>query len=260
MTAPLPMRSSSSAPPATSPTRRSSRRCRRWPGAGTSTCRSSASRKSGWTLEQLASARARQPRREHGGGVDEAAFAKLIGAAALRRRRLQRRRDLRRAARGARRRHAARRTTWRFRRACSPTVVDGARRSRAAPEDARVIVEKPFGRDLASARALNETLHQRLRRVGDLPHRPLPRQGGGAEPPLLPLRQHVPRADLEPQLRRERADHHGRELRRAGARAVLRGGRRDPRRHPEPPAAGGRLPRHGAAARRRTPSRSATSR
>ncbi len=30
---------SSSAPPATSPTRRSSRRCRRWSGAGTSTCR-----------------------------------------------------------------------------------------------------------------------------------------------------------------------------------------------------------------------------
>ncbi len=87
----------------------------------------------------------------------------------------------------------------------------------------------------------------RLRRARDLPHRSLPRQGAGAEPPALPLRQHVPRADLEPQLRRERADHDGRELRRRGARPVLRGGRRDPRRRPEPPAAGGRLPRDGGA-------------
>ena len=35
----------------------------------------------------------------------------------------------------------------------------------------------------------------------------------------LPLRQHLPGADLEPQLRRERADHHGRELRRRRAAA-----------------------------------------
>ena len=35
----------------------------------------------------------------------------------------------------------------------------GARRARAAPSDARVVVEKPFGRDLASAQALNATLH-----------------------------------------------------------------------------------------------------
>ena len=52
----------------------------------------------------------------------------------------------------------------------------------------------------------------------DLPHRSLPRQGAGPEPALLPLRQRLPRADLEPQLRRERPDHHGRDLRRAGPR------------------------------------------
>ena len=57
-----------------------------------------------------------------------------------------------------------------------------------------------------------------LRRVGDLPHRPLPGQEPGAEPALLPLRQLLPGADLEPQPRRERADHHGREFRRAGPR------------------------------------------
>ena len=39
------------------------------------------------------------------------------------------------------------------------TVVDGLARSGCA-RDARVIVEKPFGRDLASAQALDRTLHQ----------------------------------------------------------------------------------------------------
>ena len=38
------------------------------------------------------------------------------------------------------------------------TVVRGLRGSGCA-RDARVVVEKPFGRDLASARALNQTLH-----------------------------------------------------------------------------------------------------
>ena len=41
-----------------------------------------------------------------------------------------------------------------------PTVVEQLPSRRAAPKDARVVVEKPFGRDLASARALNETLHE----------------------------------------------------------------------------------------------------
>ena len=62
---------------------------------------------------------------------------------------------------------------------------------------ARVVVEKPFGRDLESARALNATLHQRVFRGRDLPHRSLPRQGSGAEHPVLPVRQCVSRADLE---------------------------------------------------------------
>jgi len=37
-------------------------------------------------------------------------------------------------------------------------VVGGLGRSSCA-RNARVVVEKPFGRDLASARALNATLH-----------------------------------------------------------------------------------------------------
>jgi len=40
-----------------------------------------------------------------------------------------------------------------------PTVIEGLERSGAA-RGARVIVEKPFGRDLKSARALNATLHE----------------------------------------------------------------------------------------------------
>jgi len=40
-----------------------------------------------------------------------------------------------------------------------PTVAEGLATSEAA-KDARVVVEKPFGRDLASARELNRTLHR----------------------------------------------------------------------------------------------------
>ena len=99
-----------------------------------------------------------------------------------------------------------------------------------------------------------------FRRIVDLPHRPLPRQDAGAEPALLPLRQLVSGADLEPPLRRQRADHDGRELRRAGARRLLRRGRRHPRRGPEPPAPGAGQPGDGAAGRHRQRSRSATRR
>ena len=90
-----------------------------------------------------------------------------------------------------------------------------------------------------------------LPRIEHLSHRPLPRQGSGAEPAVLPLRQFVPRAGVEPQLRRQRAGHHGREHRHRRARQVLRGDRRDPRRHPEPPAADRGAAHHGAAGQRR---------
>ena len=82
-----------------------------------------------------------------------------------------------------------------------------------------------------------------------LPDRPLPRQGGDPEHPLLPVRELVPRADLEPQLRPPGADHDGRGLRRGGPREVLRGGRRAARRRAEPPAPDPRAPRDGAAGR-----------
>ena len=70
---------------------------------------------------------------------------------------------------------------------------------------------------------------QGLPRVAGLPDRPLPGQGDGPQPARLPLRQRDLRADLEPPLRRPRADHGGRVDRGRAARLVLRGGGRVPR-------------------------------
>ena len=80
-----------------------------------------------------------------------------------------------------------------------------------------------------------------------LPHRPLPGQGDGAEPPGAALRQRDVRAAVERPARRPRADHHGRGHRHRRARGVLRRHRGRARRHPEPPAAAARADRHGGA-------------
>ena len=170
-------------------------------------------------------ARARDSLEKHGGarpgGVREAA-----AAAALRRRRLQR--------------------PGHVRARCSGELGDAQRPAHylaIPPSMFGPVVEQLAQAGLRGRRARHRREAVRPRpRVGagaeprsctacfpksrDLPHRSLPRQGGGAEHPLLPLRQRVPRADLEPPLRRERADHDGRELRRAGPRQVLRRDRR----------------------------------
>ena len=212
--------------------------------------------KAGWGLEQLR-ARARESVEQHG-GLDPTAFETARRPAALRRRRLPRPRDLRGAAQGARHRAPP-----------DPLSSHPAERLRDRRRGPR-----PFGMCERRAHRRGEALRARprlgprpqrdppfgLRRIGDLPHRPLPRQGAGAEPVAVPLREHLPGADLEPQLRGERADHHGRALRRAGPRQVLRGGGRDPRRDPEPHAAGGEPTRHGGRRPRRITSRSGTSR
>ena len=91
-----------------------------------------------------------------------------------------------------------------------------------------------------------------------VPDRPLPRQGDGAEHPGAALRQPALRADLERQLRRPRADHHGRGHRGRRPGRLLRRHRRRARRHPEPPAAAVRPHRDGGAGvvrRRRPPCR-----
>ena len=89
------------------------------------------------------------------------------------------------------------------------------------------------------------------RRVPALPHRPLPREDGPRGDHAPPLPELDAGADLEPQLRRVGADHHGRELRRRGPRPFLRSGRRAPRRGREPPHAGGRRSRDGGSVSRR---------
>jgi len=112
--------------------------------------------KSGWTVEQLR-ARARDSL-EHHGGIDRGAFDQL--SALLRYvdgdyTELATFDALRRALGGAERPlHYLAIPPSAF-----TAVVDGLGKSGCARE-ARVAVEKPFGRDLASARALNGTLHE----------------------------------------------------------------------------------------------------
>jgi len=112
--------------------------------------------KSGWTMDQL-KARARESIEKHGGGVNEAAFTKLqqhLGYVdgdyqdpstyvALRK-------NLGDAKRPA---HYLAIPPSLF-----ATVVEGLGRSGCA-HDARLIVEKPFGRDLPSAQELDKIAH-----------------------------------------------------------------------------------------------------
>ena len=85
----------------------------------------------------------------------------------------------------------------------------------------RVVVEKPFGTDLASGAGAAKSDRGGLSRERDLSHRPLPRQRACAGYPCPALRKHDLRTDLESQLRRERADHVGRVARRRAARRLL---------------------------------------
>ena len=69
-------------------------------------------------------------------------------------------------------------------------------------KNARVVVEKPFGHDTASARGARRRAPPVHRRVAAPPHRPLPREDGSRGDPLPPVRQHDARAGVEPELRR----------------------------------------------------------
>src|SRR3546814_10026519 len=86
-----------------------------------------------------------------------------------------------------------------------------------------------------------------FRSAPDLPHRPLSRQGDGAERHGAALRQRALRAAVEQRARRPRADHGGREHWRRGPRRLLRHRRRAARHGAEPPAATALPGRHGAA-------------
>ena len=116
-------------------------------------------------------------------------------------------------------------------------------------ERSRIVMEKPFGTDLESAKCAQRRAARGLRRGADLPHRPLPGQGGGAEHPGVPLRQRPLRADLEPQLHRPRADRRARDAGAGDPRGVLRGHRRLPRHGGHPPVPGAGVHGDGAADR-----------
>ena len=130
-------------------------------------------------------------------------------------------------------------TTSRSRRACSRPSSRGSAASGCA-HDARVVVEKPFGRDLASAQALNATLHAVFDEAAifRIDHYL------GKEPVQNLAVFRFANTFLEPIWNRNYVDSvqitMAESFGVAGPRQVLRGGRRDPRRRPEPPAAGGR--------------------
>ena len=110
-------------------------------------------------------------------------------------------------------------------------------------------MEKPFGTDLRERDRAQRPAARDLRRAADLPDRPLPGQGGGAEHPGVPVRQRSVRADLEPQLHRPHPDRHPRDPRSGPARELLRVDRRVQGHGGHPPVPGARVRRDGAADR-----------
>ena len=113
--------------------------------------------KSGWTIEQLIE-RARDSVTKFGGGVDPEAFPKLCELLSYIDGDYKD--DKTYAALRAKLGGAESPTHYlAIPPSMFPVVVQGLARSECA-KHARVILEKPFGRDLVSARKLNETLHQ----------------------------------------------------------------------------------------------------
>ncbi len=120
-----------------------------------------------------------------------------------------------------------------------------------ATAQAGVVVEKPFGRDLRSARALNRVLRRRFDEsaIYRIDHY----LGKESVQNLLYFR--FANSFLEPIWNRHFVDSRhrvdGRGVRRGGPRPLLRGSGRAARRRAEPSAAGGRAPGDGAALRQR---------
>ncbi len=174
--------------------------------------------KSGWNLEQFR-ARAQDSLEKHG-GVDPAAFEKLCGLLRYVDGDYQDRATfeaLRKELDGAERpAHYL----------AIPPLLFGAVVEQLAKsgctKGARVIVEKPFGHDLESARELNQILLGAFARSKYLSHRPLSREAAGEQSAGVSLREYICRVVLEPQLHRERADHDGRGFRRPGPGSFLR--------------------------------------
>ena len=128
----------------------------------------------------------------------------------------------------------------------------GARRGSSARRDpppfARLIVEKPIGRDLGSARDDQRRDRGGVRRAPDLPDRSLSREGNGPEHSRAPVRQQHLRAAVQPEVHRSRPDHRRGGRRGRHPRRLLRAGGRAARHGAEPHPAAGGAGRDGAAA------------
>ena len=130
------------------------------------------------------------------------------------------------------------------------TVVKGLKTA-GLTDNARVVVEKPFGHDQRLRARARRRAAPVDRRVAALPDRPLPGEDGRRGDPPPAVRELDARAGLEPQLPLERADHDGGGLRRRGPRPLLRPGRRAARRRRQPSDAGRRDGCDGGAVPRR---------
>lgn len=89
-------------------------------------------------------------------------------------------------------------------------------------ENTRVIVEKPFGRDLESAQKLNETLHTAFPESAIFRIDHFLGKESVEDIYFFSLREYLPRTDLESSVHRSRPDHNGRILRRCRTRPRLR--------------------------------------
>ena len=110
----------------------------------------------------------------------------------------------------------------------------------------RVVVEKPFGQIFLRAR-IEPDPARHVCRGRHLQDRPLPGETSCPQHAVFSLYQSGHRSLLEPDTRRERADHDGRRLRHPRPRRLLRPNRGNSRRPPESPLPGVEQPRHGAA-------------
>src|SRR5579863_236610 len=127
------------------------------------------------------------------------------------------------------------------------TVVEHIVQSQSA-KGASVILEKPFGHDLASARELNAILHSSFdeSNIFRIDH-----YLGKKPVNNVLVFQHLCGVVLEPHLHRKRADYHGRRFWGAGPRRVLRSYGHDSRCDSKPFVSGPFRRGDGAAGRRR---------